>query len=57
MTKDVKEGVYKGEFQLVFISPELLVHRTHWRKMLSTPIYEQCLKGFIVDEAHCVMKW
>ena len=55
--KECKRRIRKGEFQLVFISPEALFLTTEWRGMLSSDLYRHYLVGFIVDEAHCVKKW
>jgi len=44
--------VYEGEYQLVFISPESLLTDSTWRDMLQTPVYQERLIAFIVDEAH-----
>ena len=48
--------VYKGEYQLVFMSLECLLTDSTWRDMLQTLVYHERLIAFIVDEAHCV-KW
>ena len=56
-SKCVKEGVQKGEYQLVYITPELLITGVSWRKMLVGEVYCERLKAFIVDEAHTVKKW
>jgi len=53
----VKQGVYNGEFSLVFFSPELLLLEKRWRDLLTSTLYQQRVKAFIVDEAHCVKKW
>ena len=55
--KDTRRGVLRGQFQLVFISPESLFVATEWRRMLAGDLYRKNLVGFIVDEAHCVKKW
>ena len=56
-TKETRRGIRRGEFQLVFLSPEALFATLEWRRMLSTDLYRTNLVGFIVDEAHCVKKW
>ena len=43
-----------GKYQVVFISPELLLTEETWRV---SPIYKYHLVGFIIDEAHCIIKW
>lgn len=55
--RDTKKKILRGQYQLVFISPEALFLATEWRRMLAGDIYGQNLVGFVVDEAHCVKKW
>ena len=55
--KMVKDGVLKGQYQLLFIRPELLIMNLQWREMLRSEVYQQNLVGLAVDEAHCVTKW
>ena len=50
--KECKRRIRKGEYQLVFVSPEVLFLTTEWRGMLCSDIYRHFLVGFIVDEAH-----
>ena len=52
-----KEAVSLGQYQLIFISPELLLSSDFWHDILRSPLYQECLVGLIVDEAHCVKKW
>ena len=47
----------EGEYQLVYITPELLITSSVWRKMLIGEVYSERLRAFIVDEAHTVKKW
>ena len=44
----------KMEYQLIFFSPEAILCRRKWRKMLLTELYQERL---VIDEAHCVKKW
>ena len=44
----------KGNFQLIFFSPESLLSGRRWRELLQV---EPDVVAFIVDEAHCVKKW
>ncbi len=53
----MKDGILKGDYQLVYITPELLVGSKVCRKMLTGEVYEHRLKAFVVDEAHTVKKW
>ena len=56
-TAAVKSGIFKGEYSLIFFTPELLLQERRWRDLLNSKIYVHRLKGFVVDEAHCVKKW
>ena len=53
----VNDAVFKGQYQLVFISPESLIRNLRWREMLRSDVYQQNLVGLAIDEAHCVTKW
>ena len=55
--QDFKSRVCGGQYQLVFITPELLVENRYWRRMLTSPTYNIRLKAFVIDEAHCIAKW
>ena len=51
----MKDGVLSGKYQLVYITPELLISCTVWRKKLTGgEVCESQLKAFVVDEAHTV---
>ena len=49
--------VEKGEFQLLFISPEALLATRMWRALLIEEPYKTNVVAFAVDEAHCVKQW
>ena len=53
--RDMK--VCRGNYQLVYMSPEALLTDERWRDMLISPVYRQHLVALVVDEAHCVKKW
>ncbi len=55
-TLDVTSKTKKGQFQIVFISPEHLV-ALEWRNMLASSVYRSNFVGFVVDEAHCIQQW
>ena len=46
-----------GEYQLLFISPELLLKNLTWREVIRSASYMSKLIAFVVDEAHCITKW
>ncbi|KAL5503641.1 hypothetical protein EMCRGX_G010620 [Ephydatia muelleri] len=52
-----QEKILRGEVQIVFIGPELLMLNVTWREMLRTHVYRSNLVAFVVDEVHCVTKW
>ncbi len=49
--------IHLGIYQLLYMSPEMLLRDEKWRDMLVCPIYQKNLMAFAVDEAHCVKKW
>ena len=53
----IKDRVCRGEYQLVFITPEMIINHKTWRKVIDGDIYTKRLKAFVIDEAHCVKKW
>ena len=56
-TAATKHAAKKGEYQVLFVSPESLFLSPEWRNMLSSNHYRSHLVGFIIDEAHCIKKW
>lgn len=55
--KESKTRIFEGMYQLVLISPELLMTNLCWREMMRTEVFQRQLVAFIVDEAHCIIKW
>ena len=51
-SETMRAGIKRGEYQIIFISPEALFSSTEWRNTLSTDTYQSNLVAFIVDEAH-----
>lgn len=52
-----KESVLKGEFQLIYITPESIIENSVFRRMLLSEPYCKRLIALIVDEAHCIKLW
>ena len=50
-------SVCMGAYQLVYLSPEVLLTDERWRDMLLCPVYARNLVALVVDEAHCVKRW
>ena len=57
MNEAINQAVNGGKVQLVFISPENLLHNPRFRGMLTSSVYIENLCAFVVDEAHCVKSW
>ena len=49
--------LYRGEYQLVFVSPEMILCDERWDDILSSSEYQEHLVGLVVDEVHCVKTW
>lgn len=49
--------VREGEHQLVFVTPENLFHGQAVRGLLASHTFREKIVAFIVDEAHCILKW
>ena len=54
---EIKQDVLRGDYQLIYISPESLLRVLQWRKMFRSEVYQPNLIGIIVDKAHLVDKW
>ncbi len=52
-----KERMKQGEYELLFFSPENLLGNIECRDMIQSPIYQEKMVAFVLDEAHCVKKW
>lgn len=50
-------GVLRGEYQLVFFTPEMLIDQRKWREALKGDTLGSRLKALVIDEAHTVKKW
>ena len=46
-----------GEYQIVFLTPEMLLMNKRCRSMLISKTYSERLKLFVVDEAHTIKTW
>ena len=49
--------VVNGLYQIVYISPEMIIGTQKWRTTLQDDLYQSKLRAVVVDEAHCVKKW
>ena len=47
-------AVLNGDIQFVYISPESLLLNCKYCSMLTTKLYQEKLRAFVFDEAHCV---
>ena len=55
--QEVKNRVERGEYSLVFMSPEAMLTVLRWREMFHTDVYQDCMICLAVDEAHCIRTW
>ena len=53
----IVRNVLQGSVQLVFISPETILHNHKFRTMLLLDVYRNRLVALVVDEAHCIKTW
>ena len=56
-SREKRQQIKAGMFQVIFMSPEALFCTTVWKNTLSTELYRINLVAMVVDEAHCVKKW
>ena len=54
---EAMSAVVNGDIQLLYISPESLLHNFKFRNMLLLDKYKRNLRALVVDEAHCVKLW
>ena len=52
-----KSSICAGDYQVLFVSPEMLLRDKEMRDILQSPTYQENVVGLAVDEAHCVKKW
>ena len=49
--------VLSGQYQIIYMSPEMAIGTRKWRSALQDNGYQSRLCAVIIDEAHCVKKW
>ena len=49
--------VRAGQFQIVLLSPELLLENEEVREALQSVFSEAKIRALIVDKAHCIVTW
>lgn len=54
--EEIKD-IEKGNFSVVYGTPEAWLKCERWRKLLSSSIYNSKLCGIAVDEAHVIKQW
>lgn len=54
---DERTLVERGEYSLVYGSPEAWLKNERWRVMLTNSVYSKKLCAIAVDEAHVVRQW
>jgi len=53
----VLKDAAQGHYQLVFLTPEMVLSKSRWRHVIEGDVYSGRLRAIIIDEAHCVKKW
>ena len=56
-SKEECEAASQGNYQIVYISPEMLLGTKKWCSILQGHIYQSQLSAVVIDEAHCVKTW
>ena len=51
------KNMENGEYQIVFLTPEMLLINKRCRSMLISEIYYKRFRLFVVDEAHTIKTW
>lgn len=51
------KSMENGEYQIVFLTPEMLLINKQCRSMLISKTYNKRLRLFVVDEAHTIRTW
>jgi len=54
--EEIKD-IEKGNFSVVYGTPEAWLKCERWRKLLTSTIYNSKLCGIAVDEAHVIKQW
>ena len=49
--------IEKGEYSIVFGSPEAWLRNDRWRRMLDNHVYSNKLCAVAIDEAHVLRQW
>ncbi|CAC5368440.1 recQ [Mytilus coruscus] len=55
--KSVADHILKGDFGIVFSSPEAALTPGMWRKCFTSGVFCDNLKAVVIDEAHCITEW
>jgi len=50
-------GVYRGEFKLLYLAPERLLHPDFLSGALPRLMAQTGISSIVIDEAHCVSEW
>jgi superfamily II DNA helicase RecQ len=50
-------SVMRGDFRLVYFTPETFLLSKKWRRMMQNQVYTKKLKCVVFDEAHCITSW
>ena len=51
------EKIARGEYSILYVSPEKLLEGPDWQKLQKNPQFRRRVVFFAIDEAHCVETW
>ena len=51
------QNVLTGKFQVVLMSPELIINKEEVRTVVQSKHFEDNLMAVVIDEAHCITDW
>ena len=57
MDDSCREALLRGDYQLLYGSPEAILVVPRWREMLRSTVYEENIVALVVDEVHCISTW
>ncbi|KNE92381.1 hypothetical protein PSTG_07414 [Puccinia striiformis f. sp. tritici PST-78] len=49
--------IANGEYQFVYLSPEIYLNNPLWEQVYFCPNFQNCLALIVVDEAHIIHQW
>lgn len=54
---EVIEAIKEGKYSFIYTTPESIVDNQEWKSILMSEVFQNYTKAFVVDEAHCLIRW